>query len=154
MGRRQTDGSEARFEAYVDGLASVIGHADREGPLRDYCTGLILPGERKSVEPIAAITAPERVSAQHQSLLHFIGQGSWSDENVMAKVREMMLPQMERNEPMKVGEWAGGVAPPAPPRTERESLPSLGSHQVNTPVMPSRQCANRSAFFWLRRRTN
>jgi SRSO17 transposase len=65
------------------GLASVIGHADREGPLRDYCTGLILPGERKSVEPIAAITAPARVSAQHQSLLHFIGQGGWSDENVM-----------------------------------------------------------------------
>jgi SRSO17 transposase len=102
MGRRQTDGSEARFEAYVDGLASVIGHADQEGPLRDYCTGLILPGERKSVEPIAAITAPERVSAQHQSLLHFIGQGGWSDENVMGKMREMVLPQMERNEPIKV----------------------------------------------------
>jgi SRSO17 transposase len=65
----------------------VIGHADREGPLRDYCTGLILPGERKSVEPIAAIAAPERVSAQYQSLLHFIGQGGWSDENVMGLCR-------------------------------------------------------------------
>jgi hypothetical protein len=31
--------SEARFLAYVEGLASVIGHADRNGPLRDYCTG-------------------------------------------------------------------------------------------------------------------
>jgi SRSO17 transposase len=81
MGRRQTDGSEALFEAYGDGQASVIGHTDREGPLRDYCTDLILPGERKSAEPIAAITAPERVSAQHQSLLHFMGQGGWSDEN-------------------------------------------------------------------------
>jgi SRSO17 transposase len=101
MGRRQADGSEARFEAYIDGLASVIGHADREGPLRDYCTGLLLPGERKSVEPMAAITAPERVSAQHQSLLHFIGQGSWSDENVMAKVRETVLPQMQRLEPIR-----------------------------------------------------
>jgi hypothetical protein len=27
----------------------VLEHADRTGPLRDYCTGLILPGERKSV---------------------------------------------------------------------------------------------------------
>jgi SRSO17 transposase len=101
MGRRQADGSEARFAAYVDELASVIGHADREGPLRDYCTGLILPGERKSVEPIAAITSPERVSAQHQSLLHFVSQGCWSDENVMAKVRALVLPQMQRNEPIK-----------------------------------------------------
>jgi SRSO17 transposase len=118
MGRRQTDGSEARFEAYVDGLASVIGHADREGPLRDYCKGLILPGERKSVEPIAAITAPERVSAQHQSLLHFIGQGGWSDENVMAKVREMVLPQMERNEPIKV--WI----------IDDTAFPKQGAHSV------------------------
>jgi SRSO17 transposase len=118
MGRRQTDGSEARFEAYIDGLASVIGHADREGPLRDYCTGLILPGERKSVEPIAAITAPERVSAQHQSLLHFIGQGGWSDENVMAKVREMVLPQMERNEPIKA--WI----------IDDTGFPKQGAHSV------------------------
>ncbi len=50
---------------------SVIGHADRAGPLRDYCLGLIMPGERKSVEPMAAVTAPERTAAQHQSLLHF-----------------------------------------------------------------------------------
>ena len=81
--------SEARFAVYVDALGSVIGHADRSGPLRDYCTGLILPGERKSVEPMAARTAPARVSAQHQSLLHFVGAGGWSDEKVLAKVREM-----------------------------------------------------------------
>jgi DDE superfamily endonuclease len=60
--------SEVRFAAYVEGLSSVLGHADRIGPLRDYCTGLILPGERKSVEPMAAKTAPARTAAQHQSL--------------------------------------------------------------------------------------
>jgi SRSO17 transposase len=96
----------------------VIGHADREGPLRDYCTGLILPGERKSVEPMAAITAPERVSAQHQSLLHFIGQGGWSDENVMGKVREMVLPQMESSEPIKV--WI----------IDDTAFPKQGAHSV------------------------
>jgi SRSO17 transposase len=47
-----------RFAAYVDALAEVIGHADRMEPLRDYCRGLLLPGDRKSVEPIAAVTAP------------------------------------------------------------------------------------------------
>ena len=89
-------GSEARFAAYVESLASVIGHKDRIGPLRDYCTGLMLPCERKSVEPMAAVTAPSRTAAQHQSLLHFVGEGGWSDERVLAKVHETVLPAIER----------------------------------------------------------
>src|SRR5437588_2731098 len=93
--------AETRFAAYVEGLSSVLGHADRIGPLRDYCTGLILPGERKSVEPMAAKTAPARTAAQHQSLLHFVGIASWSDEKVLAKVREMVLPSMERQGPIE-----------------------------------------------------
>src|SRR6202171_6028451 len=87
---------ESRFARYVECLVGVIGHPDRAGTLRDYCVGLMMGGERKSVEPIAALTAPERTAAQHQSLLHFIGQGPWSDEKVLAKVREMVLPEMER----------------------------------------------------------
>src|SRR4051812_13973089 len=71
---------QERFGAYVEALAEVIGHADRAAPLRDYCLGLLLPGDRKSVEPIAAVTAPARVSAQHQSLLHFVGNAPWSNE--------------------------------------------------------------------------
>jgi SRSO17 transposase len=88
--------SEPRFAAYVEGLVSVIGHADRAGPLHDYCTGLMLPGERKSVEPMAARTAPARTAAQHQSLLHFVGVAPWSDEKVLAKVRAMVLPAIEK----------------------------------------------------------
>src|SRR5450756_677002 len=89
--------SASRFEAYVEGLVSVIGHADRARPLRDYCVGLMMPCERKSVEPMAAVTAPERTAAQHQSLLHFVGEGRWSDEKVLAKVREMVLPEIVRH---------------------------------------------------------
>ena len=77
--------SESRFVAYVEGLASVIGHADRAAPLHDYCMGLMLPGERKSVEPMAVRTAPARTSAQHQSLLHFVGVAAWSDEKYWRK---------------------------------------------------------------------
>jgi SRSO17 transposase len=85
---------EARFSSYVEGLTSVVGHADRAKPLRDYCLGLMMPCERKSVEAMAAITAPERTAAQHQSLLHFISEGNWSDEKVLAKVREFVLPEL------------------------------------------------------------
>ena len=100
--------SASRFEAYVEGLVSVIGHADRARPLRDYCVGLMMPCERKSVEPMAAVTAPERTAAQHQSLQHFVGEGRWSDEKVLAKVREMVLPEILRHFfPSRCGEAAG-----------------------------------------------
>jgi len=87
--------SEARFACYVDALAAVLGRKDRAGPLEDYCTGLLMPGERKSVEPMAAVVAPAQVSAKHQSLLHLVGQAAWSDEAVLAKVRELVLPAIE-----------------------------------------------------------
>src|SRR5512134_1590604 len=84
--------SESRFSAYVEGLASVIGHADRAGPLRDYCLGLMMPCERKSVEPMAAVTAPGRTAAQHQSLLHFVGNAAWSDAKVLARGAAILRP--------------------------------------------------------------
>src|SRR4051812_4926604 len=86
---------QERFAAYVEALAEVIGHADRAEPLRDYCRGLLLPGERKSVEPIAAVTAPARVSAKHQSLLHFVANAPWSDERVLGRIQELTLPIIE-----------------------------------------------------------
>jgi SRSO17 transposase len=98
---RSSSSSEARFARYVEDLIQVIGHADRAGPLRAYCAGMLLPLERKSVEPMAAATAPAQVSAKHQSLLHFVGKAPWSDEAVMAKVRDLVLPALERSGPIR-----------------------------------------------------
>ena len=113
-----SDDSGWRFGAYVEGLVSVIGHKDRAGPLRDYCTGLLMPCERKSVEPLAAVTAPARVAAQHQSLLHFVGEGRWSDERVLGKVREMVLPRVEGHGPIEA--WI----------IDDTGLPKKGRHSV------------------------
>jgi len=99
--QQDADTSEARFVAYVDELSRVIGHADRTGPLRDYCTGLLMPCERKSVEPMAAMMAPSRVSSEHQSLLHFVGQARWSDEAVLGKVRELVMPAIVSQGPIE-----------------------------------------------------
>src|SRR6201747_719564 len=139
--------TETRFAGYVEGLSSVLGHADRIGPLRDYCTGLILPGERKSVEAMAAKTAPARTAAQHQSLLHFVGIATWSDEKVLAKVREMVLPSMQRQEPIqawiiddtgfpKQGKHSVGV--------QHQYCGQLGK-QANCQVAVSLSIANHSA---------
>src|ERR1700738_4233509 len=100
MALRGAKGVQARFMQYVESLVSVIGHADRAGPLRDYCTGLIVSEARKSVEPMAAITAPDRTGAQHQSLLHFVRARPWADEAVLSKVREMVLPRIEHHGPI------------------------------------------------------
>jgi len=88
-------GRAARFAAYLADLASVLGDARRFAAMVSYCTGLLLPSERKSVEPIAALTAPARTAAQHQSLLHFVGQGDWSDDAVMERIRTHTLPHIE-----------------------------------------------------------
>ena len=110
--------SEARFRAYVEALIEVIGHADRAEPLEDYCSGLLLPLERKSVEPLAAASAPGRVSAKHQSLLHFVGKSPWSDDRLLAKVRDFVLPAIERSGPIKA--WI----------VDDTGLPKKGKHSV------------------------
>src|SRR6266403_2003519 len=101
MGRGHANASESRFLDYVQGLGSVIGHADRVQPLHDYCLGLMVARGRKSVEPMAAHIAPHRTSAQHQSMLHFVGAAGWSDEKVLAKVREMVQPKIEAHGPIE-----------------------------------------------------
>ena len=110
--------SEVRFARYIEGLAGVLGHADRAAPLKDYCTGLLMPVERKSVEPMAAMVSPARASAAHQSLLHFVGQSAWSDEAMLSKVRDLVAPAFEAH---------GGVEALI---VDDTGFPKKGSHSV------------------------
>jgi SRSO17 transposase len=118
MDRQASEDSGSRFARYVEGMTSVIGHADRVAPMRDYCTGLLAAEGRKSVEPMAAVTAPGRLSAQHQKLLHFVANAPWPDEQMLVKVREMVLPAIERHEPIKA--WI----------IDDTSFPKQGTHSV------------------------
>src|SRR3954465_12215181 len=93
-------GSEVRFQTYVNALSEAIGHADRIDPLRRYCTGLLLPGERKSIEPMAARLDPQHVQATHQSLHHFVPKAPWDDAAVLPAVREQVLPALTRHGPI------------------------------------------------------
>jgi SRSO17 transposase len=109
---------DARFAAYLDGITAVLGHASRVGPARAYCTGLLLPGERKSVEPMAARLEPGRVQAAHQSLHHVVAKAEWDDAAVLGAVREQVLPAMERHGP--VAYWI----------VDDTGFPKQGKHSV------------------------
>ena len=77
--RKAPGTQEERFAAYMGSLAQAAEHADREEPLKAYCKGLLLPGERKSVEPMAARLAPDNVRQMHQSLHHVVADSPWED---------------------------------------------------------------------------
>jgi SRSO17 transposase len=82
---------EERLAAYLDRLANAAGHADRAVPLKHYCTALLLPGERKSVEPLAARLAPENLQRLYESLHHLVAKAPWSDETILSQVRNYVL---------------------------------------------------------------
>src|SRR3954463_7308088 len=94
-------GWEERFGSYVERLGDVLGHADRRAPLRAYATGLLLPGERKSVEPMAARVDPFRVGAAHQSLHHFVAKAAWDDAALLGAVRAYALPALLERGPVR-----------------------------------------------------
>lgn len=81
----------------MDGLAQAAGHLDRHAPLKNYCTGLLLPGERRSVEPMAAKLAPRDTRRMHQSLHHIVADAPWDDQEMLVQVRSQVLPAMTKN---------------------------------------------------------
>jgi SRSO17 transposase len=109
---------QQRLAAYLDTLAEAAGHADREVPLTLYCTGLLLPGERKSVEPMAARLAPDNVRRMHQSLHHVVADAAWSDEAVLERVRSYALAAMTKSDPIVA--WI----------VDDTGLPKKGTHSV------------------------
>jgi SRSO17 transposase len=91
---------EKRFAVYIDGLANAAGHEDRHGPLKNYCKGLLLPGERKSMEPMAARLDPDNIQPMRQSLHHLVAKAPWSDETLLEEVRHQVLPAMQKQGPV------------------------------------------------------
>ncbi|MCA1819169.1 MAG: IS701 family transposase [Halobacteriales archaeon] len=99
-------------------LAGAAGHADRAEPLRAYVTGLCLPGDRKSIEPLAARIEPRRVGARHQSMHHLVANAPWQDAEVLRVARQAVVGQMERH-----GAIAAWVV-------DDTGIPKKGTHSV------------------------
>jgi SRSO17 transposase len=107
-----------RFDEYVKHLGETLHHADRLEPLRAYLTGLLLPGDRKSIEPMAARVDPTRVSSRHQSMHHFVASAPWDSQAALSVARDYALEQIERHAP--VAAWV----------VDDTGMPKKGSHSV------------------------
>jgi SRSO17 transposase len=134
---------QRRFAAYIEGLAKAAGHADRNVPLKNYCTGLLLPGERKSIEPMAARLASEDVQRMHQSLHHLVADAPWSDEAVVDRVLDTVLPAMLGRGPVVC------IAPDRVDSSEgvSRSIESRSGSQINLKIATSlKWCSVVQAF--------
>ncbi len=118
MATHTTDARERRFREYLDRLARALGHADRREPLRAYLTGLCLPGDRKSIEPMAARIDPRHVRARHQSMHHLVANAPWDDAAVLRLARSLVLAEMDRHGP--VAAWL----------VDDTAFPKKGQHSV------------------------
>ncbi|WP_428487718.1 IS701 family transposase [Rhodopila sp.] len=112
---KQTQSDEDWFAAYLAGITQVLGHASRVAPAQANCSGLLLPGERKSIEPMAARIEPDQVQAVHQSMHHVVAQAAWDD----AAVRQQVLPAIARHGP--IGYWIG----------DDSGFPKKGQHSID-----------------------
>jgi SRSO17 transposase len=85
---------ESRFERYGEAVVQSLGHADRHRPAQWYMKGLMLPGERKSIEPMAARVHPENVRSAHQAMHHLVADAPWDDRAMLDAVAEQVVPEL------------------------------------------------------------
>jgi SRSO17 transposase len=102
----------------MEALAQALGHSDRREPLRAYVQGLLLPGERKSVEPMAAKIDPGHVRARHQSMHHFVAKAPWDYRSMLGVARDRVLDSLERHGP--IAAWT----------LDDTGIPKKGKHSV------------------------
>src|SRR3982750_1289757 len=117
-GASRPRGGGERFAAYLDAIVAAMPHRRRATAARAYCTGLLLPGERKSIEPMAARIEPARVQAAHQLLHHMVAKAEWDDLALLQAVREQVLPAIERHGPVRY--WM----------VDDTAFPKQGGHSV------------------------
>ncbi len=100
----QEDGYDERFEDYVAFLAQrlhKVHWCGRKEVLGGYCRGLMLPGDRKSMEPMAARLDPCHVQAQHQALQHLVTDSTWDPDAMLLATTDFALPYLRALGPIE-----------------------------------------------------
>jgi len=89
MNVRKLHKPKDEMRAFVEDVGAVIGRSERKHWCSTYLRGLLLDGDRKSIEPMASrltsIDRPEKDDVQ--AIQQFINQSNWEDPLIRGNMR-------------------------------------------------------------------
>jgi SRSO17 transposase len=88
MKRREIEKLETELRAYLSQFVEGMGRTERREALRLYMTGLLLDGERKSIEPIAGrlVDCAAEIEAMRQRLQQAVVIAEWPDQEPLSRL--------------------------------------------------------------------
>lgn len=100
MNRREIARLDRELGAYIDEMLDGMGRRERRQAMASYVTGLLLDGDRKSIEPMAArlVDDADEVQAMRQRLQQAVTVANWSDAEIWKRLStkvERELPGIE-----------------------------------------------------------
>ena len=93
---------DGRLQQFLEDLTEPMGRSERRRGARVYLEGLLLDGERKSIEPLAARVA----GADVQALRQFVGQSPWEVEEVQRRLALQVVDLLSEPEVWIIDETA------------------------------------------------
>jgi SRSO17 transposase len=84
------EGSVNQFAEFIEPLVAELGRSERREGAALYVQGLLIPGERKSIEPMA-----ERLGTESQKLQQLLADSPWDEQDVWQAIRREVVPVME-----------------------------------------------------------
>ena len=100
MNQSDIDELALRAGEFMAHIGRALGSAPQRKRFGEYALGLLLPGERKSMEPIAARLDPDHPMARFKTIQRFIGCTEWDDHAVRRAAYEWARPVLERSGPV------------------------------------------------------
>lgn len=88
-----------QFKEFITPLTASVGRTERRVAATRYVEGLLMPGQRKSMGPMA-----ERLGVDAQSLQQFINDSPWDEAALWRAVRQEVIPHLEPLEAWVVDE--------------------------------------------------
>jgi SRSO17 transposase len=79
-----------QFAEFLEPLVAELGRSERREGAALYVQGLLMPGERKSIEPMA-----ERLRTDSQKLQQFLADSPWDEQDVWRAIRREVIPVLE-----------------------------------------------------------
>jgi SRSO17 transposase len=96
MTPRQLKKLERQLKEFVEKLTTGLGRSERREALQLYVTGLLLDGERKSIQPMAArlVDHDDEVEAMRQRLQQAVVVADWDDDVIRSRLAKMVEAEM------------------------------------------------------------